>query len=88
MKLPFSMSSLTLTDGELYSSHKKKVDKMKKEWNEYPFTDYEVKPKGKKSFVFVRVKAVCPCGRKSNIKCVSLLCSKCCKTRSLKCRVH
>ena len=82
------MSSLSLSDGILFSSHKKKVEKMKTEWDSYPFSDFVLKAKGKKSFVFVRTRAECQCGRKSNLKCTFLMCSKCCKKHSGECKIH
>ena len=88
MTMPFSMSSLSLTDGLLFTSHKKKVEKMKREWSDYPFSEYSLRKKGKKSFVFVRTTANCSCVKKANLKCVGLLCSKCCKSNTNVFRVH
>ena len=59
---------------------------MERNWKEYPFADYRLKQKTKKSFVLVRSRAECRCGRKANIKCVLLECSKCCESSN--CKVH
>ena len=88
MELPFSMSSLSITDGLLFTSHKRKVEKMKREWSAYPFSEYSLRTKGKKSFVFVRTIANCSCGKKANLKCVGLMCSKCCISNTTVCSVH
>ena len=89
MGLSFSMSSLSLSDGELFTSHKRKVEEMERAWVEYPFADYKLKAKSfKKSFNFVRVRVECQCGRKGNIKCSYNKCSKCCKVGSRECKVH
>ena len=85
MGIPFSRSSLSLTNGELFTSHRKKVEEMKEKWDDYPFIDYKLKSKSKKSYVFVRVKTECQCGRKANLKCISKKCSKCCKLGIVSC---
>ena len=86
--LPFSMSSLSITDGVLYSSHRKKVEEMEQKWSDYPFSDYKLKKKTTKSFIFTKVKSECQCGRKANLKCISKKCSKCCKLHPIICKVH
>ena len=88
MGLPFSLSSLSIVDGELFSSHKKKVEEMQENWEAYPFSEYSLKAKTKKSYVFKRVRADCPCGRRANLMCISLKCCKCCKSESIDCLVH
>ena len=88
MGLDFSWSDLSLTDGELFSSHRKKVEVMEKQWDAYPFSDYKLKRKSKKSFVFTRARSECSCGRQANLKCKFSKCSKCCKLGSGKCKVH
>ena len=42
MGLDFSWSDLSLTNGELFSSHRKKVEVMEKQWDAYPFGDYKL----------------------------------------------
>ena len=86
MKLPFSMSNLSLTEGEIFLSHKKKVEEMQSDWQEYPFQDFKLKSKSKKSFVFVRFRSECNCGRRANRLWISVQCSKCC--HSSDCKVH
>ena len=49
MGIPFSRSSLSLTDGELFTSHRKKVEEMKTQWADYPFTDFQLKRKSQKT---------------------------------------
>ena len=61
---------------------------MKSDWSDYPFTAYELKPKGKKSFVFVRTSAECLCGKKANLKCIGFMCSNCCRSKINNCKVH
>ena len=86
MGLPFSKSSLSLSSGELFISHFKKVEEMENDWADYPFADFKLKVKTKKSYVFARYRLQCECGRKANLQCIVEMCSKCCKTDE--CKVH
>ena len=43
MGLPFSESSLSLTNGEIFASHKKKVDEMTRDRKEYRYLDFKLK---------------------------------------------
>ena len=86
--LKFSMSSLSLEDGELFTSHRKKVQEMEKQWGAYPFSDYKLTRKSKKSFVFTTARTECSCGKKANLKCKFRKCCKCCKLGKVKCKVH
>ena len=61
---------------------------MERDWSEYPFSDYKLKVKNKKSYKFVRVHVECECGRKANVKCVYNNCSRCCRLGTGECRVH
>ena len=61
---------------------------MESGWEKYPFSDYKLKVKTKKSFTFVRERAECPCGRKANLKCRYINRSKCCKARKGECKIH
>ena len=88
MKLPFSFSSLSLLDGVLFTSHQKKILEMKAKWPEYPFCDFKLRAKSKKSFVFEQMRTECECGRKANKKCAFSKCSKCCSKESTNCKVH
>ena len=85
MGLSFDSSSLAITEGELFSSHKRKIEEMESGWEKYPFSDYKLKVKTKKSFMFVRERAECPCGRKANLKCRYINRSTCCKARAGEC---
>ena len=69
MGLSFDSSSLAITEGELFSSHKRKIEEMESGWEKYPFSDYKLKVKTKKSFTLVRDRAECPCGRTAKLKC-------------------
>ena len=88
MNLPFSWSGLSLLQGELFLSHQKKISEMEENWSEYPFSDYKLQPRTKKSFQFVKHRAVCGCGRKANVKCIGEECSKCCSKKSVACKAH
>ena len=61
---------------------------MEAKWSDYPFSDYELRPKTKKAYRFVKVSAVCACGRKGNVKCVAEECSKCCTKKLIPCKAH
>ena len=43
---------------------------MEENWSDYPFSDYMLQPRRKKSFQFVKQSTVCGCGRKANLKCI------------------
>ena len=88
MKIPFSFSSLSLLEGDLFASHQKKILEMKAEWPEYPFSDFRLRVKSRKSFEFALIRTECECGRKANRKCVFLKCSKCCFKESGFCKTH
>ena len=55
MGIPFSTAGLSLSDGKLFTSHKKKVEEMKNDWDLYPFSDYELRSISKKACVFRRI---------------------------------
>ena len=86
MCLPFLKTSLSLFSVEVFASHKRKVNEMERDWAEYQFSDFKLKVKSRKSFTFIRRRSECKCGRKANIQCKILQCSKCC--RSQECKVH
>ena len=88
LKLPFSTSSLSLLDGIVFASHQKKVKEMESKWKDYPFSDYKLKKKSRKSFHFIRFRAVCECGRKANLRCDIQKCAKCCVKDENTCKVH
>ena len=48
-------SPLSLCDGKLFSSHRKKVEEMESNWDHYPFADYKLKSVSKKSYILRRV---------------------------------
>ena len=58
MNLPFSWSGLSLLQGDLFLSHQKKISEMEENWSEYPFSDYKLQPRTKKSFQFAKQIAV------------------------------
>ena len=87
MGLEFSMSCLSLEDGELFTSHRKKVEEMEKQWGAYPFSGYKLTRKSKSSFVFTPARAECTCGKQANLKCKFRKCSKCCKLGKVQCKV-
>ena len=88
MGLEFIQDSLSLLDGELFLSHKKKVDEMEEKWQDYPFRNYSLKLKTKKSFVFRKAFAECPCGRQANLACSVEKCRRCCLKESAECKTH
>ena len=88
MGLPFSEEPLSLLDGEVFSSHKKKHEEMLSKWKDYPFKHYGLKHKSKKSYKFRRTYVECPCGRKGNLNCTYLKCSQCCKKQLGECKSH
>ena len=51
MGLPFTDEPLSLLDGEVFTSHKKKHEEMLSKRKEYPFMCYTLKSKSKKSNV-------------------------------------
>ena len=88
MELPYAEGTLSLLDGEVFASHKKKVEEMELKWEDYPFSNYQLKKKTKKSFKFRKYYTECPCGRKGNLYCISEKCSKCCRKQVSDCKVH
>ena len=88
MKLPFSSSSLSLLDGIVFASQLKKVKEMEVKWNDYPFSDYKLKQKSRKSFCFIRFRMDCECGRKANLKCDKGQSSNCCAKDRITCKVR
>ena len=87
MGLPFSQGSLNLLDGELFVSHKKKVEEMEVKWDAYPYRQYKLES-SKKSYRFRKIRAECPYGRKANLKCAVEKCSKCCSKDPVVCKAH
>ena len=81
MGLSFDSSSLAITEGELFSSHKRKIEEMESGWEKYAFSDYKLKVETNKFFMFGRERAECPCGGKANLKCRYINSSKCYKAR-------
>ena len=88
MGLSFSKDKLSLLDGRLFDSHKKKVEEMKSDWEAYPFAYHELKPKSSESFAFRKFYAECPCGRKGNLSCLFEKFSKCSRKQSSECKAH
>ena len=89
LALPFSECGLSLLNGEVFTSHKKKHDEMLANWEEYPYKNFRLKSRSKKkSYIFVRVSLECPCGRKANLNCTYEKCSKCCKKVIGECKAH
>ena len=88
MGIPFAQGTLSPLDGELFLSHKKRVDEMKVNWDAYPFADYELQSRSKKLYRFRKIYAECPCGRKANLKCIVEKCRRCCHDDPGICKVH
>ena len=88
MGLPFKENRLSLEDGEVYDSHRKKHEELLDNWEEYPYKQYCLKAKRKKSYTFRKSYVECPCGRKANLNCASKMCSKCCRKQNGQCKVH
>ena len=88
MDIPFTQGTLSPLDGDLFLSHKKKVDAMKANWDAYPFAAYELQSRSTKSFKFRKIYSDCPCGRMGNLKCVVEKCKRCCLNDPRICKVH
>ena len=88
MGLQFIGNHSSLLDGEVYSSHKKKHEEMLSKWKEYPYKNYGLLSKSKKSYKFRRVHVECHCGRRGNLNCMYEKCSKCCKKQLGVCKTH
>ena len=88
MGVPFTGEPLSLLDGELFLSHKKKLEEMEEKWNDYPFAHYQLQSKSKKSYKFRKIFSVCSCGRKANLKCFFDKCSRCCLLDERFCKAH
>ena len=88
MGIAFSQESLCLMDGELFISHKKKVEEMEEKWAEYSFSHYRLKAKGKKLFLFQKCLSECSCGRKANLLCSFDKFKRCCKNLREECKAH
>ena len=87
--VPFSKSGLSLLDGEVFASHKKKHEEMLAKWEQYPFKNFRLKSKSKKkSYKFITAYLECLCGRKANLNCNYEKCSKCCSKELGKCKAH
>ena len=88
MELLFSEEPLSILNGEVFESHKKKYEEMLQDWAEYPFKEYRLKAKSKKSYKFRKGYVDCSCGRKANLSCVFEKCIECCKEGLGECKAH
>ena len=88
MGLSFIQDPLSILDGELFESHKKKHEEMLAKWEEYPFKHYRLLIKSKKSYKFRKAYAECLCGRKANLNCAFGKCRKCCLKGQAECNAH
>ena len=88
MGFPFTEDHLTLEQGEVFESHKRKHDEMLNKQQEYPYQHYRLKVKSKKSYIFTKAYAECSCGRKANINCTFQKCKRCCQSEIRACKTH
>ena len=87
--VPFDKGDLSLLDGEVFASHKKKHEEMQANWEQYPFKNFRLKSKSKKkSYRFITAYLECFCGRKANLNCNYKKCSKCCSKEVGECKAH
>ena len=88
MGLPFVQHPLSNLDGEVFDSHKRKHEEIVGKWEKYPFKQYQLVVKSKKSFKFRKAYAECSCGRKANLSCTFDKCRKCCLKGLGECKAH
>ena len=49
MGLPWTQGELSILDGDVFDSHKKKVDEMIENWTDYPYGNFKLIARSKKS---------------------------------------
>ena len=49
MGVPWTQGELSILDGDVFDSHKKKVDEMIENWTDYPYGDFKLIARSKKS---------------------------------------
>ena len=74
MGVPWTQGELSILDGDVFDSHKKKVDEMIENWTDYPYGDFKLIARSKKSYAFRKIFVECSCGKKGNL---SFILEKC-----------